>query len=130
MQKPRFYRCSVCGTVVGRIHDTGTALSCCGGNMEHLVPHRAGDPGEELCLPNVTRDEYRIHVTAGDGGKSAVEWVYLATDRGGQRKCSCNSVKNPDVMPQANDITFALAGEMPQAVYAYCGEQGLWEKEV
>ena len=51
-----------------------------------------------------------------------IQWVYLQTDRGGQRKCL--------EVGKAPVVTFALADEKPIAVYAYCNLHGLWMTEV
>ena len=51
-----------------------------------------------------------------------IAWVYLQTNRGGQRKCL-------DVTG-APEVTFALADETPVAVYAYCNLHGLWKTDL
>ncbi len=127
----RFYHCPACDTVIGMIHDGGMPLSCCGDELEMIPVHHAGDTGDMTHLPHVTHDEYRLHVTVGNGehpctADHSVEWIYLATDRGGQRKsfpCSgeCTGTQQ---------VTFALSDEIPHAVYAYCSKHGLWESGV
>ena len=52
----------------------------------------------------------------------SIEWVYLQTDKGGQRKNL-----TPGQEPKA---VFALADEKPVAVYAYCNLHGLWKAEI
>lgn len=51
-----------------------------------------------------------------------IVWVYLQTDRGGQRKCL--------EVGKAPTVAFALADENPVAAYAYCNLHGLWKKEI
>jgi len=51
----------------------------------------------------------------------SIEWVYLQTDKGGQRKCLSAG--------DAPVVTFALSDEKPVAVYAYCNLHGLWKSE-
>ena len=51
-----------------------------------------------------------------------IVWVYLQTDRGGQRKCL--------EIGKAPVVTFALADEKPVAAYAYCNLHGLWKTEI
>ena len=51
-----------------------------------------------------------------------IEWVYLMTDKGGQRKCLSAG--------DAPTVEFKLVGEKPIAVYAYCNLHGLWVKEI
>jgi bacterioferritin-associated ferredoxin len=52
----------------------------------------------------------------------SILWVYLLTDKGGQRKCL--------EVGKAPTVTFALADEKPLAVYAYCNLHGLWLTEI
>jgi desulfoferrodoxin len=51
-----------------------------------------------------------------------IEWVYVQTDRGGQRK-----VLNAGDAPK---LTFVFTDEKPVAVYAYCNLHGLWKTEL
>lgn len=51
-----------------------------------------------------------------------IVWVYLQTDRGGQRKC-LEVGKKPTV-------NFALVDEKPVAAYAYCNIHGLWKTDI
>ncbi|MBQ7109525.1 MAG: desulfoferrodoxin, partial [Clostridia bacterium] len=51
-----------------------------------------------------------------------IVWVYLQTDRGGQRKC-LEIGKDPVV-------TFTLSDEKPVAAYAYCNLHGLWKADI
>ena len=52
----------------------------------------------------------------------SIEWVYLQTNVGGQRK-DLNAGDAPKVV-------FALQDETPVAVYAYCNLHGLWKTEL
>ena len=52
----------------------------------------------------------------------SILWVYLQTDRGGQRKCL--------EVGKAPVAAFTLVNEKPIAVYAYCNLHGLWKAEV
>jgi len=49
-------------------------------------------------------------------------WVYLQTDRGGQRKCLSVGMEPT--------VTFSTYEEKPIAVYAYCNLHGLWKAEL
>ena len=52
-----------------------------------------------------------------------IEWIYVETEHGGQRKAL-----KPGDKPAAE---FAFAGgDKPVAVYAYCNLHGLWKTEV
>ena len=51
-----------------------------------------------------------------------IEWVYVETENGGQRK----NLK-PGEEP---NVTFNLGDDKAVAVYAYCNLHGLWKTEV
>ena len=105
MSESRFYVCEKCGNTVGMIHDKGAALICCGKPMTHLKPNDR--------TVTVQRKENMIRVTASKDDS----WVYLQTDRGGQRKM---------VDPRGSrELSFILCDEEPKAVYAYDGGTGL-----
>ena len=110
MNESRFYVCEKCGNTVGMIHDKGVPLTCCGKPMTHLEPNRK--------TLNIQRKENVIRVTAGKGD----DWVYLATDRGGQRK-----MLDPN---GSRELSFTLNDEEPKAVYAYDGNMGLSKAEL
>lgn len=52
----------------------------------------------------------------------SIQWVYLQTENGGQRKAL-----NPGDAPE---VEFRIGSEKPVAVYAYCNLHGLWMAEV
>lgn len=51
-----------------------------------------------------------------------IEWVYVQTDQGGQRK----ALKPGD----APEVSFCLGDDKAAAVYAYCNLHGLWMTEL
>lgn len=123
----KFYVCSHCGNLVGMIHDAGVPMMCCGQKMDALVPNTVEASGEKH-LPVVTLGEGTVQVDVGSAEhpmvpEHSIQWIYLETDKGGQRKAL-----NPGEAPR---VTFALASEKPLRVYAYCNLHGLWmwEKE-
>lgn len=122
----RFYVCEHCGNIVGLIHNAGVPMVCCGMKMTELVPNTE-EASVEKHLPVVTVDGDKVNVKVGSVPHPMVEehhivWVYLQTDRGGQRKC-LEIGADPEV-------TFALADEKPVAVYAYCNLHGLWKTDI
>lgn len=126
MKETKFYICEKCGNIVGMIHESGAPLSCCGQKMTKL---EAGvvDASREKHVPAVTVEGNTVKVAVGSVAhpmteEHSINWVYLKTDIGGQRK----DLKPGDV-PQ---VTFALADEKPLAVYAWCNLHGLWKTEL
>lgn len=121
-----FYICEHCGNIVGKIHDAGVPLMCCGQKMTKLEPGTV-EASREKHIPVVTLKDGLVEVTIGSALHPMTEehhiaWVYLQTCRGGQRKCL-----QPGAEPT---VTFAVYDETPIAVYAYCNLHGLWMAEV
>lgn len=119
----KFYICEHCGNLIGMIHDAGVPMMCCGKKMTKLEPGTV-EASQEKHLPAVSVEGDTVKVTVGEVEHPMTEehhitWVYLETDRGGQRKCL-----KPGSVPS---VTFALSNERPLAVYAYCNLHGLWK---
>ena len=122
----RFYICKHCGNIVGRIHDSGVPIICCGEPMQELIPGSV-DASHEKHVPVAVVSGDQITVTVGSAPHPMtdahyIQWVYLQTEHGGQRKCL-----TPGDEPKA---VFALAGDRAVAVYAYCNLHGLWRAEL
>ena len=122
----KFYVCEHCGNLIGMIHDAGIHMMCCGQKMTKLEPGVV-EASHEKHIPVVTVEDNIVTVTIGSVEHPMVEehhivWVYLQTDRGGQRKCL--------EVGKAPVVSFALADEKPVAAYAYCNIHGLWKTEI
>ena len=126
MKETKFYVCEECGNIVGLIHDSGAPLFCCGQRMKKLEAGTV-EASREKHIPVVSVDGNTVKVSVGSVAHPMAEehniaWVYLLTDKGGQRK-------NLEV-GSAPEVTFALADEKPVAVYAYCNLHGLWKVDI
>ena len=124
--KTKFYICRRCGNLVGMVHDSGVPMICCGEKMEALVPNTVEASGEKH-LPVAVMDGnvLRVHVGSVDHPmlpEHFIEWVYVQTDQGGQRK----ALKSGD----APEVSFCLGDDKAAAVYAYCNLHGLWKTEI
>ena len=122
----KFYICEQCGNLVGIIHDAGVPMVCCGEEMTKLEPGVV-DASHEKHIPVAEVKDNIVTVTVGAVEHPMEEehhivWVYLQTDRGGQRKCL--------EVGKAPIVSFALTDEKPIAVYAYCNIHGLWKKDM
>jgi superoxide reductase len=122
----RFFVCEHCGNIIGVIHDAGVPMMCCGQKMTKL---EAGvvEASHEKHIPVVERKGDIINVTIGSIEhpmleEHHIEWVYLQTNRGGQRKCLA--------VGSEPKVSFALCDEEPVAVFAYCNLHGLWKADV
>ena len=122
----KFYICEHCGNIVGMIHDAGVPLVCCGQKMTKLEAGTV-EASREKHIPVAEVKDGKVEVVVGSvlhpmTEEHSITWVYLETDRGGQRKNLA-----PGAEPK---VTFALADEKPIAVYAYCNLHGLWKVEL
>lgn len=122
----KFYRCRHCGNLVGLIENAGVPMICCGEPMEELKPNTA-DGAQEKHVPVVTKQGDKLRVDVGEvfhpmEEKHSIQWVYLQTQRGGQRKGF-----DPGDKPEA---VFCVIDDEPVAVFAYCNLHGLWKTEL
>ena len=122
----RFFICEHCGNLIGMIHDAGVPMMCCGQKMTKLEAGVA-EASREKHIPVVSVSENTVNVEIGEiehpmTKEHSILWVYLQTDKGGQRKCL--------EIGKAPKVSFALADEKPVAVYAYCNLHGLWKADV
>ena len=122
----KFFICEHCGNLVGMINDAGVPMMCCGQKMKRLEAGTV-EASREKHIQVVSVNGNTVIVNVGSvehpmAEEHNIQWVYLQTDRGGQRKCL--------EVGKAPVVTFALADEKPIAVYAYCNLHGLWMTEV
>ncbi|MDF2904771.1 MAG: hypothetical protein K0R34_92 [Herbinix sp.] len=122
----KFYRCKHCGNIVGMIHNSGVPVVCCGEEMEELVANTV-DASKEKHVPAVSIVGNTVKVDVGTiphpmEEKHFIQWIYLQTKNGGQRK----GLK-PGSEPTA---VFALDNDEVVAVYEYCNLHGLWKTEL
>ena len=126
MNNTRFYICSHCGNIVEMVKDAGVKPFCCGQKMDELIPNTVEASGEKH-IPSVSVSGDVVTVNVGSVNHPMVdehfiEWVYVKTDKGGQRK---------HLKPgEAPNVVFHLGGDKPLAVYAYCNLHGLWKTEL
>lgn len=125
-EKSKFYVCEHCGNLVGMINSSGVPMICCGQKMTKIEAGTV-EASREKHIPVAEVADGKVKVTVGSvehpmAEEHSILWVYLETDKGGQRKC---------LKPgEAPTVEFALAGETPIAVYAYCNLHGLWKTEL
>ena len=124
--KQKFFICEHCGNLMGLIMDKGVPMICCGQPMTELVPNTV-EASTEKHLPAVTVSGDSISVQIGSvphpmEDAHHITFVYVETERGGQRKCF-NASDEPK-------LSFSFLNDKPQAVYAYCNLHGLWKTEV
>jgi len=127
MCKTKFVICRECGNLVEMVNDSGVKMICCGQEMQELVANTV-DAAKEKHVPVVEVEGNKVTVKVGDVAHPMVEehyiqWVYLLTENGVQRKCL-----KPGEEPVA---VFAVAeGDKAIEAYEYCNLHGLWKKEI
>lgn len=94
--------------------------------MEQLVPGSV-DASLEKHVPHVIVEGDVVKVEVGTTLHPSIPthwipWVYLQTEKGGQRK-GINPGEDPVV-------SFKLIDDKPVRVYAYCNLHGLWVKDI
>jgi len=124
--KKKFFVCKHCGNLLGLIHNKGTPIVCCGENMSELVANTV-EASKEKHLPEVTVSGNNVSVQVGSVLHPMEEahhivFIYLDTERGGQRKC----LKVGD----EPKVTFSLVEDKPVAAFAYCNLHGLWRTDI
>lgn len=122
----KFFKCKHCGNMVGMVYNAGVSIICCGEPMEELVANTA-EASVEKHLPVVTVEGNRVTVTVGSvlhpmTAEHHIEFIYIETERGGQRK----SLQTGE-LPQA---VFTLEDDVAIAAFAYCNLHGLWKTEI
>jgi superoxide reductase len=126
MNETKFYICEHCGNIIGKIHDSGVSVVCCGEKMKKL---EAGvvEASREKHIPEVKVEGDLVKVVVGSvlhpmTEEHHIAWVYLKTEKGGQRK---------DLKPtDSPEVVFAVADDKPVSVYAYCNLHGLWKADI
>ncbi len=126
MHPTRFFTCTHCGNLVGLVIDKDVPMQCCGGNMVELIPGSV-DAAKEKHLPVVKVDGDKVCVCVGSvehpmTDEHSIDWVYLQTERGGQRK-GLRAGEKPE-------LCFALCDDKPVSAYAYCNLHGLWKTDI
>ncbi|NLI20228.1 MAG: desulfoferrodoxin [Clostridiales bacterium] len=122
-----FFVCKHCGNLVGMIHNSGAPMTCCGEHMTELVPGSV-DASQEKHVPVVEVDGATVTVRVGAvphpmTEEHSIQWVYLHTEKGGQRRCL-----SPGMEPKA---VFKLTeDDKPVTAYEYCNLHGLWKADV
>jgi len=122
----KFFICKHCGNLAELIDNKGIPMMCCGKKMTELFPNTV-EASTEKHLPTVTVSGDSISVEVGSVPHPMEEahhiaFVYVQTERGGQRKFLKAS--------EEPHLTFCFADDQPLAVFAYCNLHGLWKTEI
>jgi len=119
-----FYRCEICGNLVGLIKNGGGQLVCCGQPMKKLEANTT-DASKEKHVPAAVRKDGKIFVEVGSVAHPMtdahyIEWIAVISEKGTER-----IALKPNDEPKA---VFCDKGEAE--VYAYCNLHGLWKSSI
>jgi len=117
-------KCNVCGNMVTFLRESGAPMSCCGQNMNVVVPGTV-DASLEKHVPVYKVEGNIVTVTVGAVKhpmlpEHYIQWIAIQTKNGIQIK-----ELKPGEKPEA---CFALCcGDEVVAVYEYCNLHSLWK---
>lgn len=120
----RFYRCPICGNIVGLIDGDMSRVVCCGRPMEEMVANTT-DAAVEKHVPAYERVEDEIVVKVGEvehpmEKEHYIMWIAQVTD---------NRTTRVRLFPeQSTETRFPYI--KGATLYAYCNKHGLWKTEV
>lgn len=123
----RFFVCEDCKSILEMVEgDQEISVECCGGTLKEIKPNSSEGAGEKH-VPEVEIQGNIATVKVGSilhpmTAEHYIGWVSVFTDQGVYRK-ALKAGGEPIVKFLLSD------GEQISAVYAYCNEHGLWEKE-
>ena len=119
-----FYKCPICGNVIGLIDGDINHMTCCGRPMERLEANSV-DAAFEKHVPVYERVEDEIVVRVGEvehpmEKEHYIMWIAQVSD---------NQTTRIRLYPeQAAEVRFKYIPE--STLYAYCNKHGLWKKDV
>lgn len=121
-----YYKCKHCGNFMAAMNDSGLPMVCCGDVMEHVIANTT-EASNEKHLPIVSIVGNTVLVEVGSvphpmEEKHYIQWIYLQTKQGGQRKYLSPGDESKAV--------FALDHDEVIAVYEYCNIHGLWKIDI
>jgi len=121
----KFFVCKHCGNLVGMVNNAGVEIICCGEPMEELVANTT-EAAVEKHLPVITQSGNSVKIDIGSVEhpmlkEHHIEWVYIETKKGGQRKCI--------EIGDKPHVEFVLVDDELIAAFAYCNLHGLWKTE-
>ena len=122
-----FYRCKICGNVIGLIQGDAKHMTCCGKELEPLIANTE-DASFEKHLPVYEKVGDEIIVKVGEvehpmEPEHYIEWIILET-KDMEYKKKLNPGEKPFAAFILND------GDEAVAAYEYCNLHRLWKKDL
>ena len=119
-----FYRCPICGHVIGLIEGDSNNIKCCGQKMELIVANSV-EASTEKHKPVYEKVEDEIVVRVGEiehpmEKDHYIQWIAQMND---------NQTTRIRLYPE-QETTVRFKYIPGATLYAYCNKHGLWETEV
>jgi len=120
-----FFKCSICGNIVGLIENGGGQLVCCGKPMDALVPNTV-DAALEKHVPVAVFEDGKLKVTVGSvphpmTAEHHIAWILVAKG---------DLTERMTLDPTGSPTAEFCVGEGPVTVYEYCNIHGLWKADI
>jgi superoxide reductase len=120
----KFFRCGICGNIVGLIKNGGGQLVCCGKPMEKLEANTT-DAAVEKHVPVAERRDGKLYVKVGSAQHPMteahyIEWIAVTNGTSTQRISL-----SPSDKPEA-----IFCDQENAQIYAYCNLHGLWKATI
>lgn len=132
----KLYYCEYCGNLLEAIEDAGNVPSCCGVEMQELIPASDDSADVEKHVPTIRfktlmcadKTFTKVMVYVGEQPHPStqshyIKWIELETNKGRMIK-----FLTPEDKPCAK--FYMDCNEKVTAVYAYCNIHGLWKTNV
>ena len=124
MENVKFYRCPICGNIIGLVQGNADTIMCCGRPMEAMVANTT-DAATEKHVPVYERVENEIVVRVGEVEHPMEKDHYIMWIA----QVSENKTTRVKLYPEQSTVT--RFPYIPGSVlYAYCNKHGLWKNEV
>lgn len=119
-----FYKCEICGNIIGLIDGDINHIKCCGKDMELLVAN-SQDAATEKHVPVYEKDGDEIIVKVGEVEHPMAEDHYIMWIAQVSENQTTRVRLHPNQKPEARFKYIPNS-----TIYAYCNKHGLWKTEV
>lgn len=119
-----FYKCPICGNIIGLIEGDSNHITCCGQKMKMLIANTE-DAATEKHVPVYEKQNNEIMVKVGEvehpmDEEHFIMWIAQVSE---------NQTTRIRLHPN-NGATVKFKYIPGATIYAYCNKHGLWKTEV
>ena len=123
----RFYKCPICGNIVGLIKGDMEHIKCCGKPMDEMIANTT-DAAVEKHMPVLSAENGVLKVCVGEVEHPSIEkhWIPFVAVKAGDLvlRRSINATEKPEAIFPLGDFK----GEVE--VYAWCNLHGIWKATI